>query len=80
MTLLLLVTLLLLSLLVLAGFPKWIGSKKPEVVKKEKLSNAQNPIRPRSLSVPPISFHAGVAGGGWSDDTVVFVSVLLSLS
>lgn len=48
-----------------------MGSKNPELVRKERLSKAQNPIRPRSLSVPPISFHAGVGG----DDSVFLVSV-----
>jgi hypothetical protein len=47
-----------------------IGSKNPELVRKERLSKAQNPIRPRSLSVPPISFHAGVGG-----DSGFFASV-----
>jgi hypothetical protein len=52
-----------------------MGSKNPELVRKEMLSKAQNHIGPRSLSVPPMSIHAGVGG-----DNVFFASVDVDVS
>ena len=44
-----------------------MGSKNPVPAIKDALSKAQNPMRPTSLVVVPMSFHAGVETDGGID-------------
>jgi len=50
-----------------------MGSKNPDPIKKAKLSNAQNPMRPTNLMLPPMIFHDGLVAGSGGEGAKVFL-------